>query len=1239
MKTEISRDSHQTGKRYTGVYQQQGRMLTDSDWNELVDILKQRLGDSLKDVVGSKSGSMGGTPRQRALRVIGGGSDIFKIQPGHVYVDGQAAQVPGNTDIVYGAQTDFPSAPPLIGDYVLYADVWERTVTQLMDTRLRDMALHGADTCTRKQMIAQVKWGPYDKMDPAHADNNPEHSVKNPVMGNAELGVTLTEKATSPDPCDPCAAELGDDSITGNYLFRVEVHDVQGDANAPTQIMLKWSSENGAVQFEALAEADMPTGFVSDKWAYEFFDETSEKHLGVHLDHTRVPVRGVLTEVNSTTPYGVATIPDSSETRKFVRRWDGYCTLNLATNTLTGGVDKGVPLAQKSTAETLGDVSVGASMRAILDSIRLDLNLAGQAFVAGDFWLAEVREQTHTVGSKLLENETPHGIEHHYLVLGKVVDGALVANPEADRKYAFPSLSEMTRLFMAGGDGQEIMPGAALPQPLRVGVANGEWPVAGATVRFQRQSGGGSLNPADGLVLTDADGIAECEWLPDAVMDGIYRVKASLIDPDDAAIEASDFDPPVYFYANLISADQVAYAEGCPADSGNTVHSNLVADPALPALDKGGEAYYTVKTVLDALLCKLAARHIPYNPNQSAETISRWKDIKEISTAGDLSEPNTVQEAIDELITWLESTDIRYRVPDCVIDDAPTVGSGLGLTPGTTKVDEVLDSLLCNFKATALPLDRDAELCQRIKDDPAVNTVQDALNVLCIAEGGGCAITVGRDGTYTSLKDAFDSAELRDAANISICLLADVAGHVNEIEDFALSGKTSISISGNGVAKLLVRGQLSLEAVRISLSGIQFSLIDKNSKDVRGTGSIKLVTPAKGSISVEHCVFSRVYFGTAAKWNPLVKIEGKAELKWIENDMRAIRQDPAKSDFLPRAEEVPAVSRETLKELETLWRLNPYADPEGYDARVTEAAKKISQLQPAARSKWFEKRPVNKIRRLPNTPVRVRPGLPVLGGNAPGVPARPPARPPATTERMALAIAISPREGVTDFYDLIKTGGVLEVAALAEAIRTVAKVISKVDYALTLASNEVSGWITNNQIQGYIGLHFGQGKGRISWPPTKPREGEEIKFSWAAKNLRGSLSTREQLNIHGNRVEAVHSMIEEESMKLLQKILRDGSDPGGVSIPAYQSITVRDNVFFEAGNSFTGGFLNLGDNQFFDEGKAALIQAFAIGVRCMFLGNIAYATRAGKYEEYRIEQISEEFPMHAAMQANFLRII
>jgi len=284
MKTEISRDSHQPGKRYSGVYQQQGRVLADADWNELVEILKDRLNDTLKDVVGN------GSPLHR--NVVDNTTSPPSLQWGYVYVDGVQAVVRPDDGatlqpvLEYEHQEDFPTAPDLPSapddNYVLYADVWERTVTHLMDERLRDKGLHGADTCSRKQTLAQVKW--------CGVAVDPEQSEKNPVKGDANLSLTLLHKTSESDPCDPCAAELNVESRVGNYLFRVEVHDVKGDADGPSEITLKWSGENGAEQFEAMPTKEhMPVGFISDKWVYEFFDETSEKHLGVHLERCAGP--------------------------------------------------------------------------------------------------------------------------------------------------------------------------------------------------------------------------------------------------------------------------------------------------------------------------------------------------------------------------------------------------------------------------------------------------------------------------------------------------------------------------------------------------------------------------------------------------------------------------------------------------------------------------------------------------------------------------------------------------------------------------------------------------------------------------------------------------------------------------------------------------------------------------------------------------------------------------------------
>ncbi|MCG8421113.1 MAG: DUF6519 domain-containing protein [Proteobacteria bacterium] len=55
MKAQISRLSQQLRRRYSGVYQQQGRMLTDADWNELMDIVKQHVAAVVADIVGKSA--------------------------------------------------------------------------------------------------------------------------------------------------------------------------------------------------------------------------------------------------------------------------------------------------------------------------------------------------------------------------------------------------------------------------------------------------------------------------------------------------------------------------------------------------------------------------------------------------------------------------------------------------------------------------------------------------------------------------------------------------------------------------------------------------------------------------------------------------------------------------------------------------------------------------------------------------------------------------------------------------------------------------------------------------------------------------------------------------------------------------------------------------------------------------------------------------------------------------------
>lgn len=1344
MKTEISRNSHQPGKCYSGVYQQQGRMLTDADWNELVEILKDRLDDALKDVVGN------GSPLHR--NVINNQTAPPQLQWGHVYVDGIHSLVrpdaSGVADFDFERQRDFPlpPTPGSTGDYRLYADVWERTVTHLMDSRLRDKGLHGADTSTRKQTLAQVKWCP--------REIDPMQSVKNPSKGNAGLTVTLLRKTTQPDPCDPCADQVEIDARLGNYLFRVEIHDVRGDADNPEEITLKWSSENGAEQYalqdETGTELTLPADFTSGRWVYEFFDETSERHLGVHLVPGFSPSREAL----------IGEYPTAVPSRAFVRRWDGYCTLR---KNGTWEVAEQFDRYQSGTASASFAETTGNELTVNLDAQTLTLPL-NSFFVAGDYWMAEIREAEHKAGDEVLTEKAPEGIEHHYLTLGEVVGGELQPNQEADRKYAFPPLTEMTRLFHVGGDGQEAMPSHRVPQSVKAGVTNGEWPVIGAKIEFTVTEGGGRLvehpdfplanvdsssNPTKGIATTAGgarSGRAQCGWQLGAGGGSTpeekeqrrrQRLTARLIDPDSVPGDA-DYPrylnhPPIHFYANLSTADQVAYENPTCTDS-PSVNSLLETDLGSNWPDFDGDGDSTVKDALDVLLCKLRARHIPYdptnlprwndvnleesggvpttvqaaidallanlhsedityplpdcspatntlkthlqshiahntadapdrfrlsalwdallcqldaaklpyNPNESSQTNARWRDIGEQPGSGDLTEPNTVQEAIDQLITGLEAEDIPYQVPGCGSASSPTVRSGLAIPAGAGKIKQVLDKLLCELTAAELPLNRGAELCEALEADADIKTVQDAINALCRKEGGGCAVTVGIGGKYPTVEAAFESEELRNASHVSLCLLPLAQGGSHFIEQLNVPGKTSISISGKSAATVVVQGAISLGAAEISITGLTFLFVNKSARSSTGTGSLVLSAGKAGKVTVEDCMFSRAFDGTDTAWRPMVSVTGRARLSWTSNRMRAVRQrrNILNAAVASRAE-IPVEARDAFDTVTAIWRMSPYEDTEAFESRLSEGAEMVAALAPDARREWSARRRTSRIDRLPAASVRLARTGRAFGRVEPAagrVSPAPGAGTASRRERMATAPEASPREEVSRFYDLLGASGAVDRAEILDVIRAVAEIVSGADYALALESNSVEGWVADNDIGGYLGLHYEQTKAtQLTWPSTQPRQRQANKTSWANKNFPDDLSPGGQLHLHANQFLAVHSMVQQETLDAVHEALENGRI-GAINIQAYESLSVRDNVFAEAGSSFIGLFLNADGNNFLFESEKETILAYTLGLRGTFLGNMSNAVPVEEaYQGYVIEQIFK----HAIMQAglNMVQIV
>lgn len=165
---DISRDSFQRPKNYSGLRQQQGRIPLDSELNESADILAEELRRAIRDVICNS-----GTPDDGFLvsnvTVIDSESFTFDIAAGTYYIGG--VRYDALNESTFLTQPDWMQlefdldplpAPPesavggaLRHDFV-YLEGWEQDVSATEDSELFETALGGADGAGRERRMARV---------------------------------------------------------------------------------------------------------------------------------------------------------------------------------------------------------------------------------------------------------------------------------------------------------------------------------------------------------------------------------------------------------------------------------------------------------------------------------------------------------------------------------------------------------------------------------------------------------------------------------------------------------------------------------------------------------------------------------------------------------------------------------------------------------------------------------------------------------------------------------------------------------------------------------------------------------------------------------------------------------------------------------------------------------------------------------------------------------------------------
>ena len=490
MKGDFSRITFDRAKHYSGVYPQQGRVLTDADFGEEHDIQQYRSEVTAADMIGQS-----GTPKlDPGFTPTVDSQQTLWIGTGRYYIDGilfenksqvtQATQphLPGLTAAELVNAVLSPNGPH-VG--LVYLDGFCREVTALDDPRLRKSALAGPDTSVRSQAAWQVKVLPLSVTLPPAVRSSFTTLTAQLRTLQTQLGAAATETATrnirrqinqaqrdletqaaaagltcataftewtkltgprNPAPAitvraqpggatdDPCSAPPGAGYLSGeNQFYRVEVHSVGQNGRRDTATF-KLSRENGSVTARVEAVGTQTTGTVS-------------------ANQVRVNSTGRDSFLGFETGQWVEYVDDSTELKgpptplvQITNADEGTGVISLS-----GSVPVNFSLHPKlrrwdqmgGTATNSG-VAMNTADGAFLNLERnIQVSFADGVYRPGDYWVFPAR-----AGSGAVEfpapAQPPAGVAHHFARLGLVfLDSSNAVQMLLDCRELLPPLTRL----------------------------------------------------------------------------------------------------------------------------------------------------------------------------------------------------------------------------------------------------------------------------------------------------------------------------------------------------------------------------------------------------------------------------------------------------------------------------------------------------------------------------------------------------------------------------------------------------------------------------------------------------------------------------------------------------------------------------------------------------------------------------------------------------------------------------
>ncbi len=457
MAGDYTRFTFKPRRDYSGVLKQQGRVDLDADFNELIEIIDRRWRSETIDII-DHCVVPNTTPD--AFFITPTAMGAFDIGIGRMYVDGIQVENHGRAPLEYQADLGelrgtlrvpyadqpylpAPLPPPLAAapgtSDLIYIDVWQREVTVLEDSSIREIALGGPDTTTRVQSVWQVR---------ALQDVG-EHGCGDDIAAWDQLvapsaGRLTTSAVAPPASDDPCIiSPAGGFRGLENRLYRVEIHST-GPIGGGAPARFKWSRNNAAVASSVTAipaatqvtvqliGRDQVLRFDPGDWIEVTDDFREFEGLPGHMAQITV-----IDEANRILTFAPA-IPaglnfDATNPARHTRvlRWD-----------------------QTQNVDANGLLEVTAGPIEIEDGIRVEFSLdpAGGNFKVGDYWVFAARTIDGSVEE--LQGAPPRGILHHFCRLGFINWGADIQNTTfTDCRVHWPPVGECDCCTVTVGDG------------------------------------------------------------------------------------------------------------------------------------------------------------------------------------------------------------------------------------------------------------------------------------------------------------------------------------------------------------------------------------------------------------------------------------------------------------------------------------------------------------------------------------------------------------------------------------------------------------------------------------------------------------------------------------------------------------------------------------------------------------------------------------------------------------------